>query len=83
MRWQHSRQLPEALALFSNYRMIEFAVRMSGELKLQHGETRWLYKKGVEPLTGTRLAYRREQMFTVPVGELLCSEGRTTAGTDW
>jgi len=42
---------------------------MPGELKLKNGETKYLYKKAVAPLIGDRLAYRKKQMFTVPVGE--------------
>lgn len=59
----------EARTPFLDYRMMEFAFRMPGELKLRSGETKYLYKKAVEPLIGSRLAYRRKQMFTVPVGE--------------
>ncbi|MBK9325702.1 MAG: asparagine synthetase B, partial [Hydrogenophilales bacterium] len=33
------------------------------------GETKYLYKKAVRGLIGDDLAYRRKQMFTVPVGE--------------
>jgi asparagine synthase (glutamine-hydrolysing) len=59
----------EARTPFLDYRMMEFAFRMPGELKLRGGETKYLYKKAVAPLIGERLAYRRKQMFTVPVGD--------------
>lgn len=59
----------EARTPFLDYRMMEFAFRMPGELKLRGGETKYLYKKAVAPLIGDNLAYRRKQMFTVPVGE--------------
>jgi asparagine synthase (glutamine-hydrolysing) len=59
----------EARTPFLDYRMMEFAFRMPGSLKLKGGETKYLYKKAVEPLIGRDLAYRRKQMFTVPVGE--------------
>ena len=59
----------EARTPFLDYRMMEFAFRMPGELKLKDGVTKYLYKKAVEPLIGTDLAYRKKQMFTVPVGE--------------
>jgi asparagine synthase (glutamine-hydrolysing) len=42
---------------------------MPGELKLKDGTTKYLYKKAVAPLIGESLAYRKKQMFTVPVGE--------------
>ena len=33
------------------------------------GDKKHWYKRAVEPLIGHDLAYRRKQMFTVPVGE--------------
>ncbi len=59
----------EARTPFLDWRMMEFAFRMPGELKLRDGETKYLYKKAVTPLIGEDLAYRKKQMFTVPVGE--------------
>jgi len=59
----------EARTPFLDYRMMEFAFRMPGELKLKNGETKYLYKKAVSELIGDELAYRKKQMFTVPVGE--------------
>jgi asparagine synthase (glutamine-hydrolysing) len=59
----------EARTPFLDWRMMEFAFRMPGELKLRHGETKYLYKKAVAPLIGEDLAYRKKQMFTVPVGD--------------
>ncbi len=58
----------EARTPFLDWRMMEFAFRMPGELKLRGGESKYLYKKAVAPLIGEELAYRRKQMFTVPVG---------------
>src|SRR5690606_3681744 len=59
----------EARTPFLDYRMMEFAFRMPGSLKLRDGITKYLYKKAVAPLIGDNLAYRKKQMFTVPVGE--------------
>jgi asparagine synthase (glutamine-hydrolysing) len=67
----------EARTPFLDYRMMEFAFRMPGELKLKNGETKYLYKKAVAPLIGDELAYRRKQMFTVPVGEWFRSTKKT------
>lgn len=64
----------EARTPFLDYRMMEFAFRMPGELKLKDGVTKYLYKKAVAPLIGEDLAYRRKQMFTVPVGEWFKSD---------
>ena len=54
---------------FLDFRMAEFAFEMPGELKLRNGETKWIYKRAVEPLLGTELTWRKKQMFTVPIGE--------------
>ena len=59
----------EARTPFLDYRMMEFAFRMPGELKLRGGETKYIYKKAVARLIGDDLAYRKKQMFTVPVGD--------------
>ena len=59
----------ENRAPFLDYRMIELAFSIPGKLKLNNGETKYIYKKAVSELIGERLAYRKKQMFTVPVGE--------------
>lgn len=59
----------EARTPFLDYRMMEYAFRMPGHLKLKDGITKYLYKKAVAPLIGSDLAYRKKQMFTVPVGD--------------
>ena len=59
----------EARSPFLDVRMVEFAFSMPGALKLHNGVTKALFKKAVEPLIGHDLAYRKKQMFTVPVGE--------------
>lgn len=71
----------ENRAPFLDYRIMELAFSMPGTLKLQNGETKYIYKKAVAPLIGKGLAYRKKQMFTVPIGEwfkndlkVLCQE---------
>lgn len=64
----------EARTPFLDYRMMEFAFRMPGDLKLRKGETKYLYKKAVVDLIGVDLAYRKKQMFTVPVGDWFRTE---------
>lgn len=64
----------ENRAPFLDYRVIELAFSMPGELKLKDGETKSIYKKAVAELIGEDLAYRKKQMFTVPVGEWLKCE---------
>ena len=59
----------EARTPFLDYRMMEFAFRTPGKYKLHNNETKYLLKKAVSPIIGEELAYRKKQMFTVPVGE--------------
>ncbi|WP_390483076.1 asparagine synthase (glutamine-hydrolyzing) [Pseudomonas guariconensis] len=64
----------ENRAPFLDYRMIELAFSMPGSLKIKDGEKKYIYKKAVSPLIGRNLAYRKKQMFTVPVGEWFKNE---------
>ncbi len=64
----------ENRAPFLDYRMMELAFKMPGNMKLHDGETKYIYKKAVAPLIGENLAYRKKQMFTVPVGEWFKTE---------
>jgi asparagine synthase (glutamine-hydrolysing) len=59
----------EARTPFLDYRMVELAFKMPGNLKLKEGVTKYILKKSVTPLIGKNLAQREKQMFTVPVGE--------------
>lgn len=58
----------EARTPFLDYRMMELAFRMPGNMKLRDGVTKYILKKAVAPMIGHSLAYRDKQMFTVPVG---------------
>lgn len=64
----------EARTPFLDYRMMEFAFTMPAEYKLRDGVTKYLFKKAVVPLIGENLAYRKKQMFTVPIGDWLRTE---------
>ncbi|MBE7940349.1 MULTISPECIES: asparagine synthase (glutamine-hydrolyzing) [Ramlibacter] len=59
----------EARTPFLDWRMMEFAFRSPGATKLHGGDKKHWYKRAVVPLIGEDLAYRKKQMFTVPVGE--------------
>jgi asparagine synthase (glutamine-hydrolysing) len=59
----------EARTPFLDWRMMEFAFRSRGSTKLHGQDKKHWYKKAAAPLIGEDLAYRRKQMFTVPVGE--------------
>jgi asparagine synthase (glutamine-hydrolysing) len=65
----------EARTPFLDWRMMEFAFRARGRTKLsESGDKKHWYKRAVAPLIGEDLAYRRKQMFTVPVGEWFRNE---------
>jgi asparagine synthase (glutamine-hydrolysing) len=60
----------EARTPFLDWRMMEFAFRSRGATKLgPGGDKKHWYKKAVVPLIGHDLAYRKKQMFTVPIGD--------------
>ena len=60
----------EARTPFLDWRMMEFAFRSRGVTKLSaSGDKKHWFKRAAAPLIGDELAYRKKQMFTVPVGE--------------
>ena len=61
----------ENRAPFLDYRMLELAFEIPGELKLRDGESKYILKKSVSDVIGKELTYRKKQMFTVPIGEWL------------
>jgi asparagine synthase (glutamine-hydrolysing) len=66
----------EARTPFLDWRMMEFAFRSRGATKLHGDDKKHWYKKAVTPLIGQDLAYRKKQMFTVPVGEWFRTESQ-------
>lgn len=64
----------EARTPFLDYRMMEFAFRSRGDTKLNGHDKKHWYKKAAAPLIGEDLAFRKKQMFTVPVGEWFRNE---------
>jgi asparagine synthase (glutamine-hydrolysing) len=67
----------EARTPFLDWRMMEFAFRSRGRTKLHDGDKKHWYKQAVAPLIGADLAYRKKQMFTVPVGEWFRGESHS------
>jgi asparagine synthase (glutamine-hydrolysing) len=60
----------EARTPFLDWRMMELAFRSRGYTKLNAtGDKKHWFKKAAAPLIGNELAYRKKQMFTVPIGE--------------
>ena len=67
----------EARTPFLDWRMMEFAFRAPGRTKLAaDGDKKHWYKKAVVPLIGEDLAYRKKQMFTVPIGDWFRGESQ-------
>lgn len=60
----------EARTPFLDWRMMEFAFRSRGATKLSAlGDKKHWFKRAAVPLIGEDLAYRKKQMFTVPIGD--------------
>lgn len=60
----------EARTPFLDWRVMEFAFRSRGATKLSaSGDKKHWFKRAAAPLIGEDLAYRKKQMFTVPVGD--------------
>ncbi|MFC5498800.1 asparagine synthase (glutamine-hydrolyzing) [Caenimonas terrae] len=68
----------EARTPFLDWRMMEFAFRSRGNTKLRADDKKHWYKRAAAPLMGGDLAYRRKQMFTVPIGDWF-----RTSSYDW
>jgi asparagine synthase (glutamine-hydrolysing) len=59
----------EARTPYLDYRMVEFAMTIPGNLKLRNGETKYILKRALRRILGDDVLGRRKQMFTVPIGE--------------
>lgn len=60
----------EARTPFLDWRVMELAFRSRGATKLSAtGDKKHWFKRAVSPLIGSDLAYRKKQMFTVPIGD--------------
>lgn len=60
----------EARTPFLDWRMMELAFRSRGNTKLSaQGDKKHWFKRAAAPLIGEDLAFRKKQMFTVPIGE--------------
>ncbi len=69
----------EARSPFLDVRMMEWAFSLPGSAKLRSGVTKHIMKESVRNLIGDNLAYRKKQMFTVPIGEWLKERAHSLA----
>lgn len=51
--------------------IIDYVFALPGALKMKDGVSKYIMKKAFAPLIGDTLAYRKKQMFTVPIGDWL------------
>jgi len=68
----------EARTPFLDYRVMELAFRSRGNTKLSGQDKKHWFKQAAAPLIGDDLAFRKKQMFTVPIGEWF-----RTSSFDW
>ena len=67
----------EARTPLLDWRLMEFAFRSRGETKLSaHGDKKHWFKRAAAPLIGEDLAFRKKQMFTVPIGDWFRGESQ-------
>lgn len=66
----------EAREPFLDHKLIEFAFRLPGKLKLHGLTTKWIFKKTVERLLPKENIYRRKEGFSIPIKHWLRVELR-------
>ena len=59
----------EVRAPLLDHTFVEWAARLPPSLKLQRGESKYIFKKALEPFVDPRILYRPKQGFVVPLAE--------------
>jgi len=57
----------EAREPLLDHKLVEFAFRLPGRLKLRGGTTKWIFKKSVERLLPRETIYRPKEGFSIPI----------------
>jgi asparagine synthase (glutamine-hydrolysing) len=57
----------EAREPLLDHKLIEFAFRLPGELKLRNGDTKWIFKKTMERLLPKETVWRKKEGFSIPI----------------
>ena len=57
-----------------DHKIVEFAFRLPGELKLRGNTTKWIFKKTMERLLPEENIYRRKEGFSIPIKHWLRHE---------
>ena len=63
----------EAREPLLDHKLVEFAFRLPGELKLHGLTTKWIFKKTMERLLPKENIYRRKEGFSIPIKHWLRS----------
>jgi len=61
----------ECRAPFLDHRLVELAMKIPPEMKVKHGQTKYLLKKALEPYLPPEILYRKKRGFGAPVGTWL------------
>jgi asparagine synthase (glutamine-hydrolysing) len=61
----------EARVPFLDHRLVEFAFRIPQQLKIKHGEPKYILKKAAEGILPHNIIYRKKQGFAAPSSEWL------------
>ena len=64
----------EARVPFLDHRMVEYSMSIPKELKIRHGETKYILKKAMEGILPRNIIYRKKQGFAAPVEHWLRGE---------
>lgn len=57
----------EAREPLLDHKLVEFAFRLPGELKLRGGATKWIFKKTMERLLPKETVWRKKEGFSIPI----------------
>ena len=58
----------EAREPLLDHRLIEFCATLPANMRLRHGEGKWLMKKAMEPYLPREILYRQKMGFVTPIG---------------
>jgi asparagine synthase (glutamine-hydrolysing) len=64
----------EARSPLLDHKLIEFVTRIPSSLKMNGGETKYIFKKAVEGFVPREILHREKQGFGVPIGEWINSQ---------
>ncbi len=66
----------EAREPLLDHKLVEFAFRLPGDLKLRAGQTKWIFKKTMERLLPKETVWRSKEGFSIPIKHWLKTDLR-------